>query len=139
MWGDQEVHGMGPEMRHMAEVVHWILRIPMLQLPYGGAHVTHRLDSTGFTLRLPRSLFLPDFVQELLPTFPKAPCAPVIGVHVGQHTDAHLPLGLDGEGAQPAAAVLHLLASLWGQNRTIKVLIELLPFSCTHSGLQVQF
>src|SRR5262245_27320230 len=111
----------------MAQEVHRLLRVAVLELSVCRTHTAQGLYLAINTLRKPGQLSRPNFVKKALPTFAEAPGAEVIFIALGQHTNTHLPRGVDRERTDAAATVIDFFSTLMLLCGAVEMLDKFLP------------
>ena len=92
------------QVRDLTKKVDRRFRVAILQFSVGGAHAAQRANSTIDTFGNSFSLPGAHLQKKSFPTFLHAPRTDVIGILVGQHADAHMPIGIESEGIYSATA-----------------------------------
>src|SRR5450432_3954708 len=114
-------------MRDLAEELDRLLRVSVLQLSLRRTHPAHRLDRAVVALRRPGALLVPGLEEKGLPALAEAALADAEGLLRREYADSDVPVGIDGERVDPAAAVIHLVAVHPRPDRLREVLRELPP------------
>jgi len=102
----------GAQVCDLAEEFYWRLPIAVLQFSIGRTHIANRVEPAAYTLgQWFLSFLFPHSEKKLFRPLAHASLADVIGLLVRQHTDAHVAVGIEGEGLDPGTARINHIVS----------------------------